>query len=98
VGIITSAPAPPRDTAARVPYTAAMPLTCNIDAKGKRARFIFGLIRVAAAALGFFWARGAGDWRRWTAAGVMFLAGSFALFEARAGWCAMRAMGFKTKF
>jgi hypothetical protein len=30
------------------------------------------------------------------AAGAAMLGGAFAIFEARAGWCALRAMGIKT--
>ena len=76
-----------------------MALSCNIDAKGKLARFIFGMILVVSAILaGVFWARPGDGWWRWIVAGLMFLSGALALFEASAGWCAMRAMGFKTKF
>lgn len=28
--------------------------------------------------------------------GLMLAGGAFQIFEARAGWCALRAMGFKT--
>ena len=73
-------------------------MKCNIDAKGKAVRFKLGLIAVAGALFGsimilsgilddpLFWYPTAG-----TAAG-----GLLALFEARTGWCVVRAMGFKT--
>lgn len=76
----------------------AMPLTCNIDAKGKRVRFITGLATIGfALALAALWAWPTRDWVRWGAVGLLVLMGSFTLFEARAGWCVVRAMGFKTK-
>ncbi|MGB1123618.1 MAG: hypothetical protein ACPG4Q_00305 [Phycisphaeraceae bacterium] len=36
----------------------------------------------------------------WVWAGVLALAlfGAFGIYEARAGWCVMRAMGFKTPY
>lgn len=74
-------------------------MQCNIDAKGKAVRLVIGLITLAAAAIlaaliltgvlpgGPVWFAVAG-----TAAG-----GAFGVFEAWAGWCAVRAMGFKTR-
>lgn len=74
------------------------PLVCNIDAKGKRVRFVMGAAEIIGAVLlAAVWAWPSNDWRRWMVAGVLFLFGAFAIFEARAGWCIVRAMGFKTK-
>jgi hypothetical protein len=73
-----------------------MPLTCNIDSRGKRARLIYGMVMLA---IGL----GIGVWALisqpflWIISGVCLLLGGFCVFEAWAGWCAMRAMGFKTK-
>ena len=40
-------------------YTDPMPLTCNIDSRGKVARLIYGIVLiVAGVALAPFWARG----------------------------------------
>ncbi len=73
-------------------------MQCNIDARGKAVRLRIGLLNLAAATtlgalclIGIFqsawwWLLVAG-----TAAG-----GAFAVFEARAGWCAVRALGLKT--
>ncbi len=33
----------------------------------------------------------------WTCVTVAAISGAFAVFEASIGWCAARAMGFKTK-
>jgi len=74
-----------------------MPLTCNIDAKGKRARLIFGLVLVVlGVALLCAWALPVGSVAAWLLTGSCLGIGSFAVFEARAGWCAVRAMGFRT--
>lgn len=74
-----------------------MPLTCNIDSRGKVARLLYGIIMlVAGVALAVFWAYPMGSWWRWAIAVVIDLAGGFGIFEARAGWCVVRAMGFKT--
>ncbi len=73
-------------------------LECNIDARGKAARLVGGMAGVAfglvlalllvteTLTLGFGW---------YAVAGAVF-GGAFAIFEARAGWCVIRAMGFKT--
>jgi hypothetical protein len=48
-------------------------------------------------ALVIFWALPQHEILAWIVAGVCVLMGAFAIFEARAGWCVMRAMGFKTR-
>jgi hypothetical protein len=73
-----------------------MGLTCNIDARGKRARLINGIIMIAVGVAIGIWA-----WIDqpflWIMALVPLLIGGFCVFEARAGWCALRAMGIKTR-
>lgn len=73
-------------------------MQCNIDAKGKAVRLIYGLLMIAAAigvaALALADVLASGWW--WAVALGLFAAGSFGVFEARAGWCVVRAMGFKT--
>ena len=75
-----------------------MGLTCNIDAKGKKVRLINGIVTVvlALAVLGF-WAIPSGFIVAWALFAFLLISGSFMIFEARAGWCVVRAMGFKTK-
>jgi hypothetical protein len=74
-----------------------MALTCNIDAKGKRVRLIYGLVLlVVGIALIFLWAARAGSLLSWIIAVCCLMGGAFGVFEARAGWCAIRAMGIKT--
>jgi hypothetical protein len=73
-------------------------LACNIDAQGKALRFRSGLILSAVGGLlALVWAGPTGSRVGWVVAGVLLLAGGFSLFEARAGWCVIRAMGFRTR-
>jgi hypothetical protein len=74
-----------------------MALTCNIDRRGKIARLIYGIVLiVAAVAISVFWAIPSGGWLGWTIAAILFASGVFSIFEARKGWCAVRAIGFRT--
>ena len=73
-------------------------MECNISDKGRLARLytgivaiIFGLVlallttlSVLPTALG------------WIAVAGSIFGGAFAIFEARKGWCIVRAIGFKT--
>jgi hypothetical protein len=75
-------------------------MQCNIDAKGKFVRLIYGLIMLALAiALAGLILLDvvAGGWV-WVGVVVLALFGGFGVYEARAGWCVARAMGFKTKW
>ena len=74
-----------------------MALNCNIDSRGRRARLIYGIAMVLVGlTLSVFWAAGSDSAVRWTIAAGCVLAGAFGIFEARAGWCAIRAMGIRT--
>lgn len=75
-----------------------MALECNIDAAGKAARLKGGIASLAGGLLlagslatglvdGTIW---------WLATGGAVFGGAFAVFEARAGWCVVRAMGIRT--
>ena len=75
-----------------------MALTCNIDARGKRARLVIGvLVLVMGLALLLFWAIPVASPLAWIVAVICLVVGAFVMFEARAGWCAIRAMGIKTR-
>jgi hypothetical protein len=74
-----------------------MPLQCNIDAKGKLVRLIYGVALVLfGLLLLILWTLPTGGWFAWALTILLFLSGVFAIFESRAGWCVIRAMGFKT--
>ena len=73
-------------------------MECNIGAKGKAARLRLGIMALIGSALlaatvllgileGTFW---------WLAVAGSTFGGAFSIWEARAGWCIVRAMGFKT--
>jgi hypothetical protein len=77
---------------------ANMALQCNIDSRGKRARLVSGIVMVIVALiLVGAWAWPSRSAVGWAIALFFILAGAFSIFEARAGWCALRAMGFKTR-
>jgi hypothetical protein len=71
---------------------------CNIDAKGKRVRLIWGgLCLAAAVALSILTSLGVlTGWGWWIAASVSAALGALGIWESRRGWCVVRAMGFKT--
>ena len=76
-----------------------MALRCNIDAKGRLVRLIYGVALVLIGAVLFLaWARRDGGAVAWAVSVVAVLGGAFAIFESRKGWCAVRAMGIKTPF
>jgi uncharacterized membrane protein len=72
---------------------------CNIDAKGKRIRLLYGiLLLILGIALALLWAHHSASPLRWIVSIAVITAGAFAIFEARKGWCAIRAMGFRTPY
>ena len=76
-----------------------MAFECNIDARGKAARLKLGIgvtiwglilgvltfIAILPSTIG------------WIITACTIAGGLFAIWEARMGWCVVRAMGFKTK-
>jgi len=76
-----------------------VPLQCNIDARGKAIRLAYGsALVIGGLVLILTWARPTGGWAAWCVSLIAVLGGGFAVFEAAAGWCIVRAMGFKTRF
>ena len=74
-----------------------MALECNIGETGKAARLRLGLLGVAGGvALGIITSVGLLPSLAWWGVLGSIAGGSFAIWEARAGWCIVRAMGFKT--
>ena len=74
-----------------------MALVCNINARGKRTRLIIGLLLLLAAILAGIVGWWKGSPLFFIFSGILAVAGGFSVFEAAAGWCAVRAMGFKTR-
>ena len=81
-----------------------MAFQCNINAKGRLIRLIYGVAFVlAGVVLMFAWAfrgggGGGGGALAWIVSTVAVLGGAFAIFESCKGWCAIRAMGIKMPF
>ena len=73
-------------------------MECNISHKGRLARLytgivaiVFGLVLALLTSLSVLpTALG------WIAVAGSIFGGAFAIFEARKGWCIVRAIGFKT--
>lgn len=74
-------------------------MECNIDARGKAVRLKMGMATVVVALIlaGLAWFNVVGGTWMWIVAAVLGVMGSFAIFEGRAGWCVVRAMGFSTR-
>jgi hypothetical protein len=73
-------------------------MRCNIDAKGRLVRLIYGCIFIIAGiALAVFWAIPAQTIVARALSFGLIVGGAFAIFEAGTGWCAIRAIGFKTR-
>lgn len=72
-------------------------MQCNIDQTGVRFRRAWGImvLLVATVVAGLAWWSGIG-WLWWIV-GAAALAGGFAIFESSKKWCALRAMGIKTR-
>ena len=74
-----------------------MPPSCNINRTGRVIRFIYGIIiLLAGLATLIFRAIPDGGPFWWGLTLFLLGGGIFALFEARCGWCAIRAMGVHT--
>lgn len=75
-------------------------VVCNIDQRGRRVRRAIGIVLIVAAIALAGWevsgiAGGIGWWV-YILAVMSLTGGMFALYEARKGWCAVRAMGIRT--
>lgn len=80
--------------------TSALGLTCNIDRRGQRARAVVGVVLLVASGVPFYLAAtrsGAPSTVALVVGVSLVVGGLFCLFEAANGWCAVRAMGFRTK-
>ena len=79
-----------------------MALECNIDSKGRAMRLLAGILAILGGAVAYVILmlgiipvpESIGT------LGVlaMVAGGAFAIFEAKAGWCVVRALGFRTRY
>jgi hypothetical protein len=75
-----------------------MALQCNIGRRGRVGRLIPGLmLLVGGVAMLLGWALPAQSVLGWLVTVLVLAGGAFAVFEAWAGWCVVRALGFKTR-
>ncbi|MCC7204811.1 MAG: DUF2892 domain-containing protein [Phycisphaeraceae bacterium] len=74
-------------------------MRCNIDAHGRSVRLATGLVALAAGFILIIYARRGifGDAWAWPIGIFLVIVGGFAMFEGYVGWCALRAMGIRTK-
>ena len=74
-------------------------MQCNIDAKGKAVRLICGMIALVVGAVLVALAQfGLVHGAIWVYIAIaLIIVGIFCLVEGWAGWCALRAMGVKTR-
>jgi hypothetical protein len=73
-------------------------LACNIDHTGRAVRYRIGAALVLLGVVAWWVASLSSDGVvPWLVAGPVVAGGLFSLFEARRGWCAARALGFKTR-
>ena len=79
-----------------------MAFECNIDARRKTLRFIGGIFALLGGVVGYYIldAEYLPIPETLGQLGVVaaVIGGAFSIFEARAGWCIVRALGFKTRF
>ncbi len=75
-----------------------MVFECNIDARGKAFRLRIGIITVAIglSILGILFSGIVDIAYAWILPFGIIAGGLFAIFEARMGWCLVRALGFRT--
>jgi len=78
--------------------TKYMERTCNIDAKGRVVRFVTGVFAIIAGfVLAILVTQGVlSPEPYWMLVTGSIIGGIFAMWEARAGWCVVRAIGIKT--
>ena len=69
-------------------------MQCNINGKGKAVRLLFGVCFLVAGALTL--AFGGVEGIPVIIGAALLIGGGFMVFEGWSGWCAVRAMGFKT--
>ncbi len=73
-------------------------MQCNIDARGRTVRRRGGLLCLVLGTFAVVAAfSGAPRWPSLGVAVFLVLSGLFQLYESRKGWCALRAMGIKTR-
>ncbi len=73
-------------------------MQCNIDSRGKALRLVLGSAQLVVAAVltGLILWDGLASPMWWWLVGGAAAGGAFCIYEGWHGWCAVRAMGFRT--
>ncbi|MCC7191419.1 MAG: hypothetical protein IT444_01445 [Phycisphaeraceae bacterium] len=73
-------------------------MQCNINSRGKALRLVSGLVitLLGIVLLTLLIAGVLTGWVFWTICVLALGAGIFQIYEGWAGWCVLRAIGFKT--
>jgi hypothetical protein len=73
-------------------------MVCNIDQRGRSHRYRIGSVLVVVGVLVWLVTSRFFDGAvPWILGGGLVAGGLFSWFEAKRGWCAVRALGFKTR-
>lgn len=74
------------------------PTQCNIDARGKAVRLIWGVLMLLTAGtlLALLLFDVVTGWPWWLAAIATLLFGALGIYSGWRGWCAVRALGIRT--
>ena len=79
-----------------------MALECNIDSKGRAMRLVAGILAILGGAVAYViltvGAIPVPEPIGTLGVLAMVAGGAFAIFEAKAGWCVVRALGFRTRY
>jgi hypothetical protein len=74
-----------------------MALVCNIDQTGRVVRAISGVLLLLLGIIVIAMRWPVPPWWIWSLGIVLIIGGGFQIFEAAVGWCALRAMGIRTR-
>jgi len=75
-----------------------MRFRCNIGWRGRALRVGIGVVLLADAWLLHHYRIPDDRWWSLALQGAFVLMGAFAVFEGTVGWCAVRALGIRTRF
>ena len=73
-----------------------MNMTCNIDQRGRKVRFVSDILFDGCGAALLVWGVLTAGVGLIMAGVALSVVGGFMIFEAARGWCALRAMDIKT--
>lgn len=72
-------------------------MQCNIDQRGRKARLVLGAVVAVVGSVTIVTGICIHHLGGIVAGVVVSVAGMFMIFEGIKGWCALRAMGFRTR-